>query len=260
MSLFLPALPLGLPAYHAQRIREHLGSGMEQPGRLPADVHFVFLCFTNRSGSNYLANLLSSTGQLNKADEVFNHDRVIEACRVHKLPSLHAYLAHVARETAVNSALLTKLAIDQLVMLVECGLLDRIIGRSRFIVMERLDKLGQAISLAIAEQNGRWAWYLPAKRADEELRFSRERVIELLDSITLQHCGFDRFFAWNSITPVVAHYESLVADPQALVAAIGAQLGFGALRIDETRLELQPQATAMNRSWRKRFLAELAAR
>lgn len=230
-----------------------------QPGKLPADTRFIFICFTNRCGSNYLANLLSSTGALNKADEVFNHDRVVAACQENRLSSLHGYVAHLARAAALNSVLVTKLAIDQLVMLVECGLLDRIIGRSRFIMMERLDKLGQAISLAIAEQNQRWAFYLPATRADEELRFSHERIVEILDSLTLQHCGFDRFFAWNSIMPVAVHYESLIDDPQALVAAIAPQIGCGALQVDEAQLELRPQAGSLNRAWRKRFLAGLRA-
>lgn len=44
-------------------------------------LRFVFLCFTNRCGSNYLAELLASTGALNPAEEVFNGDTIAEHVR-----------------------------------------------------------------------------------------------------------------------------------------------------------------------------------
>ncbi|MBV8614021.1 MAG: hypothetical protein JOY66_09660 [Acetobacteraceae bacterium] len=136
-------------------------------------------------------------------------------------------------------------------------MLDRILHRSQFIAMERLDKLGQAVSLAIAEQNQRWAWYLPPALADSDLCFSHTRISEILEWITSQHYGFDRFFAWNAIVPIGVQYESLVADRQGHISAIATQLGCGPIRIDKSRIELRPQATELNRVWRERFVAGL---
>jgi trehalose 2-sulfotransferase len=221
---------------------------------IPAAARLLFLCFTNRSGSNYLGNLLAAAGLSHNAEEYFNADLVIETCTSHRLPSFQHYFSHVVRTRSRRGTFLTKVAAEQLALLAQSGILDQLLPVSRFIVIERSDKLAQAISLSIAEQTQQWAWYLPAVISQGELRYSQQRIAELIEVITEQEVATWRFFGLNGIVPLVINYDSLIQDPQTAVDRITAYMRLPRAVIDPSRIELRRQATALNELWRQRFL------
>ena len=221
---------------------------------IPAETRLLFLCFTNRSGSNYLGNVLAAAGLTHNAEEYFNADLVIDTCASHRLASFQHYFSHVVRTGSRHGTFLAKVAAEHLVLLVQSGILDQLLSQSHFIVIERSDKLAQAISLSIAEQTQQWAWYLPSVIPESELSYSAHRIAELIDVITEQEVATWRFFGLNGIVPLTINYESLIEHPQATVDRIADQVGLPRAVIDPSRIELRKQATALNELWRELFL------
>ena len=225
----------------------------------PSAIRFVFICFTNRCGSNYLGDLLSSTGFFESADESLNADNVLAFCRDRGIRSLPEYFAHVVRRDARNDTYIVKVAAEQIVLLIEAGILGQIVERSDFLFLNRVDKLAQAISRAIAEQNNRWAWDSPSKIPDGELVYSVERIAQHMYDITILNLSFDQFFGLNGILPIDVEYERLVSTPQPELDQIVRRLRLPALRIDPGELRVRRQGNEINAAWRSRFLQEAAA-
>ena len=245
---------LRLASPNRDRIRASLPLRASEALSVPPGVRLLFLCFTNRSGSNYLGNVLAAAGLTHNAEEYFNADLVIETCASHRLVSFPHYFSHVVRTRSRHGNFLTKVAAEHLALLVQSGILDDLLPRSHFIIIERSDKLAQAISLSIAEQTQQWAWYLPALIPETELKYSARRIAELIDVITEQEVATWRFFALNGIVPLAINYESLIEHPQATVDRIASHIGLPRAVIDPSRIELRRQATALNELWRQRFL------
>ena len=226
---------------------------------LPSAIRFVFICFTNRCGSTYLGDLLSSTGFFEPADESLNADNVLPLCRDRGIRSLREYFAHVVRRDARNDTYIVKVAAEQIVLLIEAGILGQIVERSDFLFLNRVDKLAQAISRAIAEQNNRWAWDSPSKIPDCELVYSVERIVQHMYDITILNLSFEQFFGLNGILPIDIEYERLVSAPQPELDQIVRRLRLPALRIDPGKLRIRRQGNEINTAWRSRFLLEAAA-
>ncbi len=118
-------------------------------------IQVVFVCFVNRSGSNYLLDLLE---QLNlgakPTDEAFNYDQVLARCRQNDVTSFSSYLAKIVLANAKNGVCFLKIGGEQLFWLTKHGFLSRMMDSAippKFIFMSRRDKVAQAVSLFIAE-------------------------------------------------------------------------------------------------------------
>jgi LPS sulfotransferase NodH len=219
-------------------------------------ISWVFLCFTNRSGSNHLAELLASGRHLNQAEEIFNWDEVDRVRRLRDLPNFRRYVAFKCHRLARNGRFATKLAVPYLPLLRDAGLLDPLFANAHFIHITRTDTLAQAISYDIAVQTEAWASYLPRQRADTDLTFDAERLAAHQARFATQNAQFRKLFDLNAITPIHVTYETLTANPQATIDHVAVTLGLPPFPIDPTRLRLTRQASPLNAAWRARFLAE----
>lgn len=219
------------------------------------DTQLLFLCFTNRCGSNYLAELLSSTGFFNRAEEFFNLEPIRDQAMQHELPDLSSYLHHISCLLKRNRWFCTKIGLWQLVTLAKIGLLSEIRSRSRFIIIEREDKLSQAISMSIAMQNGQWTTGDSSRIADEALVYDRERIRELLRNIETETRGFRTFFSDNEISHASLSYEAFVKNPHGSANAIGTWLGVPGLQVNLAQVGLERQTKPLKQEWRDRFLA-----
>ena len=92
--------------------------------------------------------------------------------------SLQAYFEHIVGRDARNDIPIVKVASEHLRLLTEAGILGEIRDRAEFLFMHRSDKLGQAISRAIAEQNHRWGWNSPSDFPDDKLEYSAARIAQ----------------------------------------------------------------------------------
>ncbi len=218
-------------------------------------LNFLFICFTNRSGSNYLAHLIAATGVLNVAEEVFNESTVRAHAAEQRLASLHAYVNFLGRRLNMSGWLTAKIGIEQLVMLTETGILGEIIGRTRFILIERQDRVAQAVSRAIAVQNRQWTSEQDAAVPDAALVYTRAELEAHAALVAFHNVAFYRFFASNGLAPMHISYEALLQAPQQHLSAIGAWLGFDRFAGDPATLSIRRQDSPVKQVWRARYLA-----
>ena len=254
--LAIPDRMLRMPSPNRNEISRIISLRPAEPLALPKSMRFVFLCFTNRCGSSYFGQILSSTGVFNPIEEPLNFDEVEPICSAHGIASVAAYFCFIAQRDARTGIYILKAAVDHLRLLVEAGVLDQIIDQSDFIFMQRRDKLDQAVSRAIVEQNWQWAWHVPASVPNEQLTYSFEQINSGIDYVIDCNQAFDHFFSLNGIAPINLEYERLVAGPQQELDQIARRLGMSNLRLAEDKIGIRRQAADINRSWRERFLHE----
>ena len=253
--LILPPEILAVPSDHQDAIAGALRMEADLAGHVDSP-HILFVCFTNRSGSNLLCEMLSATGYFNTAQESFNASTVVDTCRAARLESLGAYFGHIAATEQKNGIFVVKVAADHVVALVKAGILDAISNRVSFLWCQRVDKLGQAVSLSIAGQNHQWSSHLTPTVSTSELQYSAEDIADKIRWITVQEYGLASFFAVNGIQPMMIEYDWLVKNPQTIVNEIADRIGVPYLIINTSGLRLQKQARPINAAWREQFLSD----
>ncbi len=250
--LTVPPALATLDRYHRDPLAQLFGPSPPR-GAIDPSLKFLFLCFTNRCGSNYLAHLIASTGVLNVAEEVFNAATVQEHARQAGLRSLHDTVNFLGRRLSMSGWLTAKLGIEQLVMLTEAGILDTISGRTRFLLIERKDQAAQAVSRLVAMQNRQWTSQHTAAIPDEHLVYSRAAIDVQRTEIAFQNHAFYRFFASNGLVPKHLAYEAVVQSPAQHLNDIGAWLGFERFIGDPAAVGIRRQESAIKRAWLDRY-------
>ncbi|WP_419757461.1 Stf0 family sulfotransferase [Acidisoma sp.] len=250
--LIVPPALAGLDRHH----RDPVGRlfGLEPPRSvIDPSLKFLFVCFTNRCGSNYLARLIASTGILNVAEEVFNAPAVEEHALREGLRSLHDYVNFLGRRLTMSGWLTAKLGIEQLLMLTEAGILDAIIGRTSFLLIERQDIAAQAVSRLVAMQNSAWTSQHVPVMPDDQLIYSRAEIDKQRAIVTFDNQAFYRFFATNGLAPKHLAYEAVVRSPERHLAEIGAWLGFERFIGDAAAIGIRRQESALKQAWLERY-------
>lgn len=255
MTLTISAQLRAFQSAHKAEITAEFGPIDRNAAFAPPSEKFLFLCFTNRCGSNYLARLLAATGAMNEAGEYFNGSVIIHHARTKGLTSLQEYFSYLAALVARDGWVVAKATIEQLIMLTDAGILDAILGQARFILIERQDRLGQAMSRLIAWQNGRWTSQQQARIPDETLTYNRAAIEREMTAIAAETYGLHSFFAQNALTPMHVAYETMIADPHATLDAITTWLQRQPLRADLSTIGIARQANHINAAWRERYLA-----
>ena len=255
----VPALMTHAPSPNRDEIAGRIAIGLGTLADLSLVHRFVFLCFTNRSGSAYLGDILSSTGYFLPAGESFNAVEVLAACQERGLRSFNEYFSYIVRRDTRSNTYIVKVAPEQILLLIHSGILDQIIDRSAFLFLRRADELAQAVSQAIAEQNNHWTWDLPKSVPDDKLVYSSKRISELLYFISYSNQCFEQFFSYSGIVPINVEYERVISQPQQELYEIVRRLGLPSLGADLSRLRYQRQSNEINQAWRTRFLSETEA-
>jgi LPS sulfotransferase NodH len=239
---------------------DHVRDKIPDPGKCDLTaakkLQFLFICYTNRCGSNFVAELLASTGAYNLAGEFFNHDTVNNHMQTRALKDIAAYFEYLCDTQSKNGKLASKLAVTHLQILHMSGILDQIIDRCRFLVVERNDRLMQAISMSIASQTGQWASYMPSRTPHSDAEFSRKQIEAVIEGTIKQQRVFDLFFAYNGIDHHKIIYEQLVSAPELNIEALSGWLGESIGRVNLEKIKLQRQMSTKNVEWRRLFLEE----
>lgn len=250
---FFPKIPIN---DHLTNVAQYFGQVARAPAYIPDDVKFIFLCFTNRSGSNFMAELLASDKRLPLAGENLNFDTVIEHARQKSFKSFQQYFSFLVWYTKENNTVSIKISPSHIELLGESGILDQILDRSRFVLIERSDKLAQAISHLIAFQTGKFMSTMDVQQARAAPVFDREKLNEIIATITDEYRDFSLFFARNGIVPAQVIYEQMVRNPVQTLAFVSDMIGVPGLEIKPETVRLERQAGRLNAEWRQKYLQE----
>lgn len=246
-----PDFPPCFPGIHQKQINAYfsgLGESAAPPtGSAPLSSAAYFLCFTNRCGSNYLAQAIASDGRLSQAGENINYDTVINHSKRHGFRTFREYFSWLAGQREGKSAQFgCKVSIGQLMFLNNEGILGDFSGIPRFIHIVREDTISQAVSMFIASKTNQWT---SEQKTDApcEIGYEPRALVNIVASICKQNALFQMAFRLLGVKPLTVVYEEFVAAPGEHVRKIGEFLGIDNLDLRKEQIRYQPQADDRNK-------------
>lgn len=213
------------------------------------------ICTAPRSGSNFLSQLLASTGVLGRPLEYFNGAgrRYFDDPAYPDDPVLQIERILVMGATP-NGVYGLKIFAHQHDWIVDSIRWAELLPELRFVFLKRGDLLAQAISWVRAEQTGQYRHSQPARA---EPSFDTDKIAASLTSIATEYARWELFFARNGIGPVRLFYEDVVRAPQAAVDRVADLFDLmGAAQVDADRVSVRVQRDALAEEWHRRFVAE----
>lgn len=246
------------PRRHESKCRAHFGSKFEiSATNTPALGPLNILIFVNRSGSTLVSQYLSATGQFSAFGEPLNIDTILERSDRFSLNSFEEYLRHLYEEIGVNGAQVgMKASLDQILMLLRSKAIPNLFDEVRWIFLERLDVVSQAISFHIAKQTGRF--YSHSGIEDDPV-YDFESIRNEARKIMRDYYRCRLLI--NAINLPAYHltYEKFTADPATETQHLSVFLGVPTCTIDTSMIDLTVQANQFNADFRERFKRDLAS-
>jgi len=226
--------------------------GTRGPGRTRGYV----VCATPRCGSNYLCQLLASTGVLGDPREYFNPTGRRHYDDDPGYPDdPRGQLGRVLAGATANGVWGVKVHPFQLG---ELGGLDPLaeLPAPHVVRMRREDRLGQALSWARAQRTGRFRASDPVDPGADPVPYDRDAISAALAFLAEQEAEWDRRLAGRGLPALGVSYEELVADPAATVARVARLVGVrGRVAVDPGQVTVAVQRDAVTEKWRRRYLA-----
>lgn len=213
------------------------------------------ICTIPRSGSNFLGQLLASTGCLGRPLEYFNGParRVLDDPTFPDDPAEQILKIRTSGATS-NGVYALKLFPSQHDLIRRHVSWTDVLPNLHFVYLERRDVLGQAISWARAQQTGQYRSTQPIQAAAVyDLHLIHARLLD----IAREQARWTAFFARTGISPTTLIYEELMEDPQGGVRRIADLFGFAETAlVDLSKMNLEIQRDKVVEEWRKRFVFE----
>ncbi len=233
---------LSAQGLHETRVRALFPKAFSWQGDRPLFSRPLYiLAFTNRSGSNLLADYLRQTGRFRGFGEGLNWDGIQNSLRQRPVASFPDYIAALAGAPNESGIWGIKASWDQILMLQRANIPAMFQG-VQIVHSVRQDLLGQAVSHWIAHQTNQWTSAHKASGIIPE--FALDRIEPILMDIVRSNSHIDLISRILDIPRHVVVYERLQADPAAeirhLTKAVGMDLAGwqpGAPRISRQRDE-----------------------
>lgn len=226
----------------------------------------VFIAGSGRSGSNLLCSAMTSTGILGSPTEWLNLREMARAD-----PAGIRTAADCCRKVATagstpNGIAATKLTANHYERLGGTLVLEDWFPVQSWIYLRRHDRLGQAISRALALQTGVWAMQA-GFIAGREPVYARAHIDSALANIQASDDFWAGYFSPRGIRPLDLWYEDLEKDLHGEIARVADHVGGHALADDLRRtppyvsghfdIWHARQRSAVNAAWRVRYLRGL---
>ena len=216
--------------------------------KIPEKV--CIIAATARSGSNFLADIMTATGQLGYPGEYFNLSATADVLGTisEALEERIRYL--VSASVSPNGVLSIKVFPDHLPF----GSMDfaDFFPNPIWVWLRRRDLLAQAISWVIAIQTNAWSSFQPAVSPPiYDAKQIRQRLLQIISG----NAKWELYFARNGIVPVALWYEDILTDRHGALGQIAARLGVS-LPDQIGTANYRLQRTSMNQEWRDQFVDE----
>lgn len=220
----------------------------------------VFLVATTpRSGSSLLAFLCRQTGALGFPLEYFTeiNARIIRRRLSLGDGDLRAYAEALVRIRSSSNGLFGfKLHYDDLSSFrTEGGWGLPLMANAKVILLEREDRLSQAISLVMASQTNRWI-DLPGyhMQGAPSPSYDRLAITDAMRALEQQHLEWKALLSNEKVETLSLSYESILENcPEAFRRVCGF-LSMPAVVPSLSTVELQSQNSQVNRDWKTRYL------
>jgi len=217
-------------------------------------VRSIMLASEERSGSEFLCQLMGASGRLGRPSEYLNTywmrrfiaDYPEEA-------GAQMAIAHRVGTTA-NGCFAMKTHTVHLDRLLSGGTVTAAFPAPVFVRLHRRDLVAQAVSLYRARASNRYHAYVAA---EWNIDFDGEAIRQALIELVRAKGRWNVYFARNAIEPLTIAYEDLAADPYAIIREIAGRVGdvIDPSDVDLTS-PLRIQNDNVSAEWKRRFLDE----
>lgn len=243
---------LTTPGIHEQHVRKRFGERASVASEQQIfSSPLVLLAFSNRSGSNLLGDYLRSAG-LSGFHEQLNYPTIIETANRENLNSLQDYIKFVAGGSNLFGM---KASTDQISMALRLNIAN-MFGGLKVVHIIRTDAIGQAISFSIADQTKQWT-SAQAALPGVEPHFRYDDISRRLNSALAHRVAVPFLCQLFNIPYLSIFYESLVADPHAVMQKIGKFLGRDLSGWQPPTPTISKQANELNDQFKRKFADSL---
>ena len=212
---------------HESRVRALFPDAFVFAGERPVfSKPLCILAFTNRSGSNLLADYLRQTGRFRGFGEGLNWEEVRRSLKHQPVASFPDFVARLAGPPNEPGIWGIKASWDQIIMLQRANIPAMFSG-VRIVHSVRRDLLGQAISHWIAHQTKRWTSAHKEQGIVPEVAL--DRIEPILMDIVRSNSHIDLVARTLGIPRHIVVYERLQDDPAGEIARLA-----GAMSVDLT--------------------------
>ena len=228
-----------------------------QPGDPVVEAPVCFLLFTNRSGSNFLGDVLNSTGAFCGFGEYTNCETVINHARSWQAGSLAEYYHRLHQSYGQGAPTFgLKVNVQQLLFLVRAGIIPGVFPQTKWIWIQRADLLGQAISLYLAQATQQWTSEQEGNGTDVPYSFSE--IASRMRGISKNNANLARIVGGLGLDPAVVIYEHLLRWPGATIRQVFLHLGMEPAPHKPRQMKLKRQEDERKAEFKAQFAAELA--
>lgn len=220
-----------------------------------ASLRGYLICATQRSGSNFLCDMIAETGQLGIPREYFNGAarRTIDNDLSYPLDTQGQVRRILTAGATPNGIYAAKVFPKQYRRAASEVDIAQSLPRLHFVFLRRRDILGQAISLVIATQTGRWR---ASQDRTQPATYDARAISSAIDELVADTAAWLNFFARHNIEQIEIVYEDMRADPSAALSGIARHLGVGSVRPGPSAIDRawrSPEA----QEWRQRYAADM---
>lgn len=141
-------------------------------------------------------------------------------------------------------------------------LLDALLGRPRYVWVSRRDKVRQGVSLWRALQTRTWRAEHPGQDdAEAELHYSFEHLDHLVQSLSENDVGWERFFREHQVPALKVQYEDdLLRDREGTVLRALRHIGLEAPEGWHPAEPIKRQADSLSEDWVAAYHRDAGAR
>jgi trehalose 2-sulfotransferase len=232
---------------------------IRKPRAKTPDTRGYAICTVPRSGSNFVGQVLASTGLLGRPLEYFNGPgrRHFEDPTFPDDPEMQ--IGRILSDGATpNGIYAVKLFPFQLDAVQERIKWTSLLPQLHFVHLVRRDMLAQALSWSRAIQT---VQYRHDQVPQATPNYDATHILKCLHDIARLNARWEVYFATNGISPLEMVYEDILANPQRGVEEVARLFDLPSLPMaDMTKITLQRQSDELSEQWRQRFLADAGNR
>jgi len=237
------------PGPHEQELRRHFGKRTIYFGGTQIAAPLFLLAFTNRCGSNLLAEYIRGLSYFAGFREELTHSRIIERCRQERLSSPAEYMLSLHSASPAQHYGF-KANADQLAMVFRLGL-SKLFSSTKVVHVRRHDALDQAVSFSIADQTKMW-WSLN-EPTNVQPKFIFDDIRARLEGIMQADAAIPVIAALGGADYFQLRYEDLVTHPLREIRHFSEFAGTAPPQ-NVAAPRISKQSTATNLQFRQQFI------
>lgn len=244
---------------HEKKILDYLGqenvvNSIKNQGH--DNMANVFICFTNRCGSNFFAEVLESTSFFPSSGEFFNWEAIIKNSKQQNLQSLDEFCLFLIRQRQKNNFFISKVGYQQLFMLSKYGQIPNIINNPKFIWIRRRDVISQAVSLVIADQTKKWTSY---HSPTEEITpvYKMDSILLSVSNIIQANTMFETYLRMFNAEYLEIIYEDFCSQTLDHMREICSFVQQDFKMPNLKKIKTKVQRNSINKEFKEKFLSDL---